>query len=72
MPPHFSIVDVMKTWTENIGYPVLNVKRNIQNKIIEIEQVSWSTFTLIGIIHGKWDSLNFNDHFLKFWPSKSI
>lgn len=39
LPPHFSIVDVMKTWTENQGYPLLNLARNYQNGNIEIEQV---------------------------------
>lgn len=37
-----SVVDFMKTWTKQAGYPVVNVNRNYENGKIEFEQVATS------------------------------
>ncbi|XP_065214890.1 aminopeptidase N-like [Planococcus citri] len=43
LPPHISIIDVMKTWTENIGYPVINIKRFSESKTIEMKQETYKS-----------------------------
>ncbi|XP_065214212.1 aminopeptidase N-like [Planococcus citri] len=43
LPAEISIIDVMKTWIENDGYPLIRVDRNYQNGSVEIEQVSFTS-----------------------------
>lgn len=42
IPPHVKVSQIMRTWTENIGYPLITVKRNYTTGKVEITQVSTS------------------------------
>lgn len=40
LPHGISITEIMKTWTENAGYPLITVSRDAKNNAITIQQVS--------------------------------
>lgn len=39
LPEHITIADLMKTWTLQSGYPVINVTRNYANGTATVTQV---------------------------------
>lgn len=39
LPPHTSISEIMKTWTENIGYPLITIARCYHHGEVTIKQV---------------------------------
>ncbi|XP_065214646.1 aminopeptidase N-like [Planococcus citri] len=43
LPPHFSASDIMKTWTENIGYPVINIARCYHHGEVTVKQATYKS-----------------------------
>lgn len=43
LPPHTSIFEIMKTWTENIGYPLITIARCYHHGEVTIKQTTYKS-----------------------------